>query len=128
MSTHNITLSQDEYGYVTCIPENARAVAEGIVNGKNLFISIGEEETHYDVLFCLLTTDKIAIPQGGIRQSDLFISIMRKGAFAFEVKGEIDNSTGYYSEKLTCAIPEQVAEFFNQVRTEIVNYINEMMK
>ena len=78
--------------------------------------------THLDILFTLHALRYGDQIQGGISpQSDLFVSIMRWGSFAFEIN-EADTHPGYYEEKLGNRGPfgeptrEGLAELINGVK------------
>lgn len=113
-------LNFDEWGEVVNGDGTYQGIAEEL--GKRSVI-VGWSDgdgTHFDILFTLTALrfgDQI---QGGLRPAkDLFVSIMRKGAFAFDPEHK-DTAAGYYSEKLggyygrECS--EKVAELINGVK------------
>lgn len=129
-------------------PGTYKAIAEYLKKGKGSVL-IGwtdEHYTHYDILFTytamaalsqalngvfLTTEDENGKEdfeflsgsfQGGIRPSDLFISIMRVGSFGFEINGR-DTDPDYYEEKFRFKFGDEskqkVADLFNGVRKEL---------
>ena len=116
-------LKLDEWGYITFSLKNAKSIAKTLLEDKNVFVSVATQNTHYDVLFSLFPRGNQNIAQGGVRRSDLFISIMRKGAFGFGIGDSIDTNHHYYSEKLTATVTEELSDFFNLVRAEIYKLI-----
>lgn len=108
-----------------------------VVNGDNTYeditwnlrhsgpVLIGwtdEASTHLDILFSL-ARHQSGNAQGGLRLSDLFVSIMRIGAFGFEVS-ESYHSPGYITEKLFVGPPDQptaikLAELINNVKVKL---------
>ncbi len=88
---------------------------EEVINGEGTYEGIAEElgrnsvlvgwsdgkGTHLDILFTLTALRFGSQVQGGIRpHKDLFVSIMRMGAFGFDPE-HTDTHGGYYDEKLT---------------------------
>lgn len=74
--------------------------------------------THFDILFTYQPVGA-GFFQGGVRSTDLFVSIMRKGAFGFEVEN-IETHPGYYEEKLQTKLgadlDEEFAKLVNNVK------------
>lgn len=86
-----------------------------VVNGPDTYAAIASEladhqccivgwtdchYTHHDVLFTL-SPKKFGSLQGGLRgHGDLFVTIMRRSAFAFEVTRTNDLHSSYVAEKL----------------------------
>lgn len=63
--------------------------------------------------------------QGGIRPGfDLFVSIMRWGAFAFEIN-EADTHPGYYEEKLANRGP--LGDTTREVLAELINGVRKLL-
>lgn len=83
-----------------------------------------ERATHYDILFTC-GANKNGYIQGGIRANDLFISIMRIGAFGFKFKTYEEKHPSYIAEKLfngrLDSSVEKVTELINGVIREINN-------
>lgn len=95
----------DEYGEVINGEDTYREIADlltdisGLAGRKPVIIGWTDGKgTHFDILF-VLGAEKFGTIQGGIRGSDLFVSIMRWGAFGFCVDHK-DTDAGYYEEKL----------------------------
>lgn len=79
----------------------------------------------HDVLFTYQPTTSFEYApnkylQGGIRVTDLFVSVMRVGAFAFNVNNE--SSADYVAEKLNHSLNvtiEELTKLINGVRKEL---------
>lgn len=106
-----------------------------IINGENTYKFIAGElgsnalmvgwtdgnGTHFDVLFTLTALFYGTNIQGGLRKNDLFVSIMRRGAFGFEIE-HTDTHSGYYDEKLGGGMgstSEALAELINGVKKHL---------
>ncbi len=91
----------DEYGEVLNDPETYTDIAEYLhKTGRVLIGWTDTHGTHFDILFVNGAIVEGPI-QGGIRgYNDLIVSIMRKGAFAFEITGS-ELHPSYISEKLS---------------------------
>ena len=108
-----------------------------VINGKDTYKSIAKSlkdgipvligwtdgiDTHYDILFTY-KVNKNGFVQGGIKENDLFISIMRMGAFGFKTDSEKHFS--YIAEKLFNSRVDdsvgKVTELINGVIEEINN-------
>lgn len=111
-----------KYGEVINGDLTYKAIAEEINYNQSILIGWTDEEfTHYDILFIYKTITRGTNIQGGIRGSDLFVSIMRKGAFGFEVNSQ-EKSSGYIAEKLHVGgdvTAEKLAELINGVIKEL---------
>src|SRR3990167_9011938 len=119
-------MKYDEYGEVINAPETYKGIAEELSGNAVLVGWTDEMGTHFDILFTLNALPYGTNIQGGIRPStDLFVSIMRWGAFAFEVSDE-DTHAGYFDEKLSARGPmgqatsEKLAELINGVKKELL--------
>lgn len=118
-------MNYDTYGEVINGSETYRGIAEELRSNAVIVGWTDGNGTHFDILFTL-TALAYGTFQGGLRpRTDLFVSIMRWGSFAFEVN-EADTAPGYYEEKLSnrklgeeCA--EKLAELINGVRKELHN-------
>lgn len=108
-----------------------------VINGEGTYMGIAEElkgnavlvgwtdrrATHLDILFTLTALPYGTNIQGGIRpRTDLFVSIMRWGAFAFEIK-EGDVHPGYVNEKLG-----NRGSFGDECSQELADLINGVKK
>lgn len=95
-------MNKDSYEEVINGQETYDEIAGQLLLGNNVMIGWTDEDgSHYDILFCykkmFMSGSNI---QGGINpRSDLFVSIMRLGAFSFEVE-KTGTHYKYYSEKL----------------------------
>lgn len=118
-------MDYDKYGEVINGEKTYQGIAEEL--GRNAVI-VGWSDghsTHFDVLFTLTALRYGDQIQGGLRpETDLFVSIMRWGAFAFEVD-ESDTAPGYYEEKLGNrgkfgdVTSAALAELINGVRSKL---------
>lgn len=119
-------MNKNNYGEVINGQDTYDDIALCISGGKNCLIGWTDEQmSHFDILFHYkwIWVEGSQI-QGGIRpKSDLFVSIMRMGFFAFEID-HLDTDSGYYAEKLnmsTGITGEKLAELINGVKKAILN-------
>jgi hypothetical protein len=94
-------MKYDDYGCVISAQETVDGIADALRDGPVL-IAWGDQNktTQYDILFSY-NVRAFGQVQGGLRASYLFVSIMRLGAFAFEVPsrtGQLHHA--YIAEKL----------------------------
>lgn len=121
-------MTYDEYGDVTNSEDTYKAIAEEL--GGNA-VTIGwtdQNSTHLDILFTYKSLWYGGNIQGGIRpRGDLFVSIMRVGSFAFDIKNT-DTHWSYYSEKLGYNTGEitgkALADLINGVKKELLLALN----
>lgn len=118
-------MNQDEYGEVINGERTYKDIAFHILNERSALIGWTDENgTHFDILFTALN---VSVPrdntiQGGVRSNDLFVSIMRKGAFGFEM-AVTNTHPNYYAEKLCVSGEEtctKLAELINGVKKAIL--------
>jgi hypothetical protein len=116
-------MKTDAYGCIINDPLTYSGIAVALnEHGAVLIPWTDEMGTQYDILFTRPGTRWFVISpsivQGGIRNSDLFISIMRVGSFGFQMGGE--SHVSYYEEKLHLPPGDRtnlkLAELFNGVR------------
>lgn len=119
-------LSFDEYGEVT----NSQGTFIGIANDLNVHGSVvigwtDGDGTHFDILFVAFPEQHGDL-QGGLRGStDLFVSIMRKGAFGF-LSDRTGTHPSYVAEKLglseyrASSTVEKLTDLINGVRHAIL--------
>lgn len=119
-------LDYDDYGEVINGEGTYAGIAEDL-KVKSVIVGWSDGKgTHLDVLFSSGAIRFGSQIQGGIRPaSDLFVSIMRMGAFAFD-PFTTDTHPTYYDEKLArqslgseCA--EALAELINGVKRHLIN-------
>lgn len=117
-------MNYDSYGEVENGQQTYRGIAEELPENAVIIGWTDKNGTHFDILF-VYTALGYGDLQGGLRpRKDLFVSIMRYGAFAFEVN-EADTHPGYYEEKLATRdafgteLAEKIAELINGVRREL---------
>lgn len=90
----------DDYGEVINGPETYKDIATELQGGHSVLIGWTDQaSTHYDVLFTRGAL-KYGTIQGGLQRGDLFVSVMRIGAFGFEVHAGPSLHPSYVSEKL----------------------------
>jgi len=95
-------------------------------DGKIVYPWTDEKETQLDILFTYQPTTCFEYGlnchmQGGVRVTDLFVSIMRVGAFAFQIDNN-DSSPEYIAEKFRHHknyTIEKLTDLINGVRKEI---------
>lgn len=92
-------MDYDNYEEVVNSEQTYKHIAEVLETGKSVLIGWTDNEgTHFDILFSANTIG-FGHFQGGVKADDLFVSIMRAGAFGFETNA-LDTHSGYYQEKL----------------------------
>ena len=122
MDIYNELLSKKfniaEYGEIINGELTYKTIADKLLSDSHCLIGWTDEiRTHYDILFLYKTSFAGINIQGGIRCNYLFISIMRKGSFGFEVNGQ-KKSSRYIAEKLNlyeCSTTEKLAELINNI-------------
>lgn len=96
-------------------------IAEDLKSGTAVLIGWNDEHhTHFDILL-KLGVQKYGLVQGGIKGSDLFVAIMRRGAFGFE-KEHSNTNAGYFEEKLGGDMGiagEKFAELINGIKSKL---------
>lgn len=116
-------MNYDSYGEVTNGSETYHGIAEELSVHPVMVGWTDQNGTHLDILFSW-TALAYGTFQGGITpRKDLFVSIMRVGAFGFEVN-DTETDPGYYAEKLTRgqflgSAAEPLADLINGVRKEL---------
>ncbi len=115
-------MKTDDYSEVLNAPETFEEIADVLKAGSACFIGwTDEQSTHFDILFTFRSRG-FGTHQGGVRPMDLFVSIMRLGAFGFEIE-HTDTHPEYYAEKLHCgggATAVALAELINGVKKELL--------
>ena len=100
------------YSYIASVLKDGRAIMIGWTD---------QQYTHYDIMFKLGVVGEGGY-QRGLKQSDLFVSIMSIGAFGFKVDNNKKYST-YIAEKLfnsRCdSSVEKVTELINGIIEEL---------
>ncbi len=117
-------MNQDKYNEVRNGEKTYEEIAKSLMNNDAVLIGWTDEApdvgTHFDILFTRKAV-KDGVVQGGVRGGDLFISIMRLGAFGFKIENT-DTSPGYYAEKLGFTgdyTAEKLAELINEVKKRL---------
>lgn len=112
-----MNLKIDESGEVINGEETYEAIAEELRSNAVLVGWTDGTESHLDILFTY-TALIYGVVQGGVKRGYLFVSIMRRGSFGFDVSHK-DTHAGYYEEKLGnmgAECSEKVAELINGVK------------
>lgn len=109
----------DNYGEVINGESTYKGIAEELGRSAVLIGWTDHNGTHLNILFTL-TALTYGDLHGGVNRRDLFVSIMRWGAFGFNTE-EMDTHPGYYDEKLGGTrtfgpIAEPLAELINGVK------------
>ena len=120
-------MDYDEYGEVINGSDTYKRIATNLrTGGKTLIGWTDQQGTHFDILFCFGAMAYGNNIQGGIApKRDLFVSIMRWGAFAFAVE-RADTHWGYFEEKLGSRggfgelAGTKLAELINGVKRELI--------
>lgn len=111
----------DDYSEVINGEDTYKEIARELGKENNVIIGWTDQEgTHYDILFTFCAL-KYGSLQGGVKGGDLFVSIMRVGAFGFDIQNE-DTAPGYFSEKLHIgggSTAVKLAELINGVKKNI---------
>lgn len=116
---------KDEFGTVYNGPETFHDIASLLQDfGACLIPWTDQAGTQYDILFAILHKEPQTVSrqliQGGVTRWDLFVSIMRVGAFGFDIENT-DTHPGYYAEKLKLTGDEtnkKLAEMINGIKVE----------
>lgn len=117
-------IKKDTYGEVVNAPETYHAIATELNLDNSCMVGWTDGlGSHLDILFTLGAV-KFGNVQGGIQPTiDLFVSVMRAGAFAFNVE-EDDTHPSYYGEKLglgSGGTVTKIAELINGVKHAFLN-------
>lgn len=109
------------YGIVINSEKTYEAIAHSLLQLKPVLIAWTDQEgTQLDILLNYMAI-KYGPAQGGVRGTDLFVSVMRVGAFGFDAK-EKDTHPRYYSEKLglgSGVTVEKFAELINGIKSKL---------
>jgi len=117
-------MNKDRYGEVINGERTYDDIAESLMENDAVLIGWTDEAkpvgTHFDILFTRKAVKEGTV-QGGVRGGDLFVSIMRLGAFGFDIANK-DTASGYYMEKLRFSgeeTGEKLAELINEIKKRI---------
>ena len=113
----------DEYAEVINHKNTYQDIAQKLkVYGRILIGWTDQEGSHFDILFVLNPDIVGSNIQGGIGQGDLFVSVMRMGAFAFIIKNE-DTHYNYIGDKLHFSANNittiKLGELINGIKKEL---------
>lgn len=110
-------MTRTEYGEIINSEKTYEDIADILKTHGSVLIGWTDElYTHYDILFLYKAQFYGTNIQGGIKSNDLFVTIMRKGAFGFKIDSK--KSSGYIAEKLNLSdneTAEKLAELINGV-------------
>lgn len=91
-------MNMNEYDEIVNGEKTYKKVAELLRQKIPVFIGwTDEKSTHYDILLTF-EAESFGINQSGLKSSDLFVSVMRIGAFGFKTNSL--KEPGYVAEKL----------------------------
>ena len=112
----------DEYGEFLACPENIESVVDKLLATGSVLIGWSDgEATHYDVLLNYIVDfypeNRVSF-QRGIHYNDLFVSVIGRGAFGFDIEEDCYLSPYYFEEKMNIDSPE-LAAFISDVITNI---------
>lgn len=113
----------DEYDEVINGVDTFQGIADRLKAGDSVIIGWSDGQgTHFDILFVWRPISQSGLLQGGMKGgTDLFVSIMRKGAFGFIVSDQ-DTHPGYFAEKLFVSgeqTIEKLAELINGIKRKL---------
>ena len=116
------SMEYDEYGEVINGIDTYKDIADRLDDEQSVIIGWTDEDfTHYDILFTF-NCYKDGPLQRGLRGNELYVSIMSKCAFGFDVNN-IEKSPGYIAEKLNITgkeTTEKLAELINNVIKQLI--------
>jgi len=123
----NFGVKMDEYNEVINHPDTYQGMAKIIRMFHNIMIGWTDERgSHFDILFVhnpVTPKENNRNFQGGLKSSDLFVSIMRKGSFGFEINNT-DTTPEYYGEKLGLGGRNEttikLAELINNIKVYLI--------
>jgi hypothetical protein len=117
-------MNTDEYGEVVNGVSTYKEIAHQLKHTGSAFIGWTDEEgSHLDIVFCL-EPSIFGHVQGGLHLGrNLFVNIMRVGAFGFDIH-HTDTSANYYAEKLhlegSNVTTDKLGELINGVKVELI--------
>lgn len=113
----------DEFGEAINSLGTYKTIADLIRDGKSCIVGWTDQEgTHLDILFTYGASHIGGMLQGGVRSTDLFVSVMRIGTFGFEID-RLDTHPSYFGEKLKLGknvTTEKLADLINGVKGELL--------
>ena len=116
-------MTKAEYGEIINSEETYEDIADILKKHGSVLIGWTDElYTHYDILFLYKTQFYGTNIQGGIKSNDLFITIMRKGAFGFKIDSK--KSSGYVAEKLNLS-DDETAEKLTKLINGVIERLGE---
>lgn len=93
-------MNYDEYKEVINGEKTYESIARELLEGQAVLIGWTDQNgTHLDILFKLSAMIFGSNIQGGVKNDDLFVSVMRWGSFGFVPSAE-ETHPGYIDEKL----------------------------
>ena len=114
----------DAWSEVVNGPHTYAAIAESLQTRGSMIVGWTDgHSSHHDVLFTLCPSSRGQL-QGGLRGgSDLFVSIMRRSCFGFDIASIAPRHPNYVAEKLglqtRSVTTEALAELLNGVIAEL---------
>ena len=116
-------MNKDEYGEIVNGIETFQEIADKLRYNKPIIVGWNDEKyTHFDILFTRGAYKEDGnYLQRGLRGSELFVSVIGRGAFGFNIISEKD--AGYIAEKLNICGEETIEKFgelINGVIKELV--------
>ena len=114
-------MKYDEYGEVINEAETYKHIALLLETGSVVIGWSDGQGTHLDILFCLRPYEYGSLQGGQSASTDLFVAVLKRGAFGFEIKNE-DTHAGYIEGKLGGGLgstADKLAELINQIKKAI---------
>ena len=117
-------MNKDDYNEIINGIKTYKAIAEKLLKARSVIIGWTDEDmTHYDILFTYGAYKEMDnLLQRGLHGRELFVSIIGKGSFGFNVDS-YDKEAGYVGQKLNVTgkeTNEKLAELIN----EIISFIH----
>lgn len=117
-------MNLDEYGEVINGEATYQKIAHDVASYGSALIGWSDEEgTHFDILFTIVNSNCFQGPISGGQnaRTDIFVSILRFGAFGFELNGKW-KAPGYIAGKIPLGeniTTDKFADLLNGVIAEI---------
>lgn len=119
-------MNKDNYGEIINGEQTYDEIAKALKDGESVIIGWTDEQgSHFDILFNMHAVRKGSQIQFGIRpETDLFVSIMRVGSFAFEIN-QSSLHTGYVNEKFGNFFGENITsasltKLINEIKIRLI--------
>lgn len=113
----------DDYGEVVNAKRTYEDIGILLLLGKSVIIGWTDSiYTHYDILFTY-NPIKQGYLQRGLKANDLYVSVMSRGSFGFDITNK-NTDSGYVAEKLNLQDDEtskKLTELINNIKNILVS-------